>query len=63
MHFLLNSDTKEERNALMERVYPKLKIFCQKLGYEFQVNSDLNNICTLVTFPVCVRQLDGFILL
>ena len=30
-------DTKVERNALMERVYPKLKTFCQKRGYEFQV--------------------------
>ena len=31
------SDTKVERNALMERVYPKLKEFCQERGYEFQV--------------------------
>jgi hypothetical protein len=27
----------EKRNALMVLVYPKLKSFCSKLGYEFQV--------------------------
>ena len=33
-------DTKEERNALMERVYPKLSEFCRdKYGLEFQVRS------------------------
>ena len=31
------SDTKTERNALMERVYPQLKSYCRELGYEFQV--------------------------
>ncbi|XP_070560212.1 NACHT domain- and WD repeat-containing protein 1-like [Ptychodera flava] len=31
------TDTQHERNALMERVYPKLKKFCQEKGYEFQV--------------------------
>ncbi|XP_077984832.1 NACHT domain- and WD repeat-containing protein 1-like [Glandiceps talaboti] len=31
------TDTEHERNALMERVYPKLKKFCQERGYEFQV--------------------------
>ena len=30
-------DTKVERNALMEKIYPKLKEFCQQMGYEFQV--------------------------
>ena len=30
-------DTSVERNTLMETVYPKLKIFCQKKGFEFQV--------------------------
>ena len=30
-------DTEHERNALMEYVYPKLREFCQKKGYEFQV--------------------------
>ena len=35
MHF---SDTKHERNYLMEKVYPKLKAFCHELGYEFQVS-------------------------
>ncbi|XP_048576749.1 NACHT and WD repeat domain-containing protein 2 isoform X2 [Nematostella vectensis] len=31
------TDTQAERNTLMERVYPKLKEFCQEHGYEFQV--------------------------
>ncbi|KAL9966270.1 hypothetical protein ACROYT_G024319 [Oculina patagonica] len=31
------TDTEHERNALMENVYPKLREFCQKKGYEFQV--------------------------
>ena len=31
------TDTAEERNALMASVYPNLKSFCRKLGYEFQV--------------------------
>ena len=31
-------DTEHERNALMEHVYPKLREFCLKKGYEFQVN-------------------------
>ncbi|XP_070554535.1 NACHT domain- and WD repeat-containing protein 1-like [Ptychodera flava] len=31
------TDTVHERNALMERVYPRLKKFCQERGYEFQV--------------------------
>jgi len=26
-----------ERNALMERIYPRLKEFAQEKGYEFQV--------------------------
>ncbi len=30
-------DTKHERNALMTRVYPRLKEFCKSKGYEFQV--------------------------
>ena len=34
-------DTEHERNALMQHVYPKLRDFCQKKGYEFQVK--LNN--------------------
>jgi hypothetical protein len=33
------SDTKEERNALMQNVYPKLAELCrQKYGLEFQVS-------------------------
>ncbi|XP_071110787.1 NACHT and WD repeat domain-containing protein 2-like [Haliotis cracherodii] len=31
------TDTRHERNALMERVYPVLKEMCQQQGYEFQV--------------------------
>lgn len=31
------SDTKHERNKLMESAYPKIKSFCQDLGYDFQV--------------------------
>ena len=31
------ADTRAERNALMERVYPGLKAFCQRRGFEFQV--------------------------
>ncbi|KAK3777081.1 hypothetical protein RRG08_008927 [Elysia crispata] len=31
------TDTRNERNWLMERVYPKLKTFCQNRGYDFQV--------------------------
>ena len=30
-------DTRHERNALMERVYPKLKEFAAERGYDFQV--------------------------
>lgn len=30
------SDTKVERNSLMEHVYPRLKEKCHELGYEFQ---------------------------
>ena len=32
-----HSDTSVERNTLMERVYPRLKSYCQERGYEFQV--------------------------
>ncbi|KAL4236659.1 hypothetical protein ACF0H5_005044 [Mactra antiquata] len=31
------TDTKNERNSLMEVSYPKIKSFCQQLGYDFQV--------------------------
>ena len=37
-------DTEHERNALMEHVYPKLRQFCEKRGYEFQVNLSLKVI-------------------
>ena len=30
-------DMAAERNALMERIYPRLKAFAQEKGYEFQV--------------------------
>ncbi len=30
-------DTRAERNALMERVYPSLKQFCQERGHEFEI--------------------------
>lgn len=30
-------DTFNERNNLMERIYPKLKEHCQSVGYDFQV--------------------------
>ena len=33
----LQTDTSTERNALMTDVYPKLKAFCKRQGYEFQV--------------------------
>lgn len=33
---ILLSDTKVERNSLMEHVYPRLKEKCHELGYEFQ---------------------------
>ena len=33
----LSSDTFVERNTLMERVYPRLKSYCQERGYDFQV--------------------------
>lgn len=41
---LLFLDTEHERNALMEVVYPKLREFCQKKGYEFQVNDIAKNL-------------------
>ncbi|RDD38573.1 NACHT and WD repeat domain-containing protein 2 [Trichoplax sp. H2] len=31
------TDTEAERNTLMEKVYPRLRIHCQKAGFEFQV--------------------------
>ncbi|KAK6174034.1 hypothetical protein SNE40_017384 [Patella caerulea] len=31
------TDTQHERNYLMENTYPRLKEFCQNLGYEFQI--------------------------
>ena len=36
LHFF-GLDTFVERNTLMERVYPRLKSFCQERGYDFQV--------------------------
>ena len=37
LHFSLCLDTFVERNTLMERVYPRLKSYCQERGYDFQV--------------------------
>ena len=36
-YFLKPLDTSVERNTLMERVYPRLKSYCQERGYDFQV--------------------------
>ena len=33
----LFADTRAERNALMARVYPKLREYCRERGYDFQV--------------------------
>jgi len=33
----MSLDTTTERDALMIKVYPKLKEYCQSLGYDFQV--------------------------
>ena len=30
------SDTKEERNALQRKVFPRLRELCQEYGYKFQ---------------------------
>jgi len=56
------SDTEHERNALMENVYPKLREFCQKKGYEFQVvdmrwgvRDDATN--THMTTELCLREI------
>lgn len=47
---VLLSDTKEERNALMQHVYPRLSQYCRdKHGLEFQVSH--NVIATVVTSP------------
>ena len=35
--FILLLDTSVERNTLMERVYPRLKSYCQGRGHDFQV--------------------------
>ncbi|KAK3095279.1 hypothetical protein FSP39_012657 [Pinctada imbricata] len=37
MRIKIFSDTHNERNRLMEHVYPRMKEFCQMKGYEFQV--------------------------
>lgn len=35
--WFISLDMAAERNALMERIYPRLKEFAQEKGYEFQV--------------------------
>ena len=50
------SDTEHERNALMENVYPKLREFCQKKGYEFQVLSPL--LFKVIKFKISKTGLD-----
>lgn len=44
MCWILWLDMAAERNALMERTYPRLKAFAQQKGYEFQVNTNTNEI-------------------
>ena len=63
---LLISDTKHERNYLMEKAYPKLKSFCKQLGYEFQVGvsfsfseliqNEITNhvVCALLSIVRCL---------
>lgn len=36
--WFISLDMAAERNALMERIYPRLKEFAQEKGYEFQVS-------------------------
>jgi len=36
--FCMFSDMSVERNLLLEKAYPTLRAFCQKLGLDFQVN-------------------------
>ena len=55
-------DTTVERNAIMERVYPKLKQLCQENGYEFQVKDMCWGVRDAavddhVTTEVCLREL------
>ena len=35
--FPLQTDTRVERNALLSKIYPKLREVCQEQGYEFHV--------------------------
>jgi hypothetical protein len=40
----LCTDTKEERNVLMQNVYPKLAAYCrEKYGLEFQVGASTSH--------------------
>lgn len=38
LRWFTSLDMAAERNALMERIYPRLKEFAQEKGYEFQVS-------------------------
>ncbi|EDO37261.1 predicted protein, partial [Nematostella vectensis] len=56
------TDTEEERNALMEKVYPKLKEFCKQKGYEFQVVDmrwGVRDVATDLheTTDLCIREI------
>ncbi|XP_077984721.1 NACHT domain- and WD repeat-containing protein 1-like [Glandiceps talaboti] len=56
------TDTKHERDALMERAYPSLKQFCKNKGYEFQV-VDMRwgirdeNTDDHMTTEICLREI------
>lgn len=55
--WFVSLDMAAERNALMERIYPRLKEFAQDKGYEFQVgiieeNNGLNDLFSHTSFVV-----------
>ncbi|XP_066274641.1 NACHT domain- and WD repeat-containing protein 1-like isoform X1 [Branchiostoma lanceolatum] len=56
------TDTADERNALMQHVVPRLKVFCQEKGYELQlvdmrwgIRSDAANDHS--TLDLCLREI------
>ncbi|XP_070204069.1 uncharacterized protein [Littorina saxatilis] len=57
------TDTSNERNSLMERVYPRLKEWCQEKGYQFQVVDmrwGVRDVATddHRTTDLCLREID-----